>query len=73
MTLSAAEPQAPAALAATFMLGYLVVRAAFSLTATGLQWLLDLRGLVSPTMMAVTSSPMRFLVVRRRAGRAVPS
>lgn len=50
-----AEPHAPASLAASFMLGYLLVWAGFSVAATGLQWLLELQGLVSPAMMTLTS------------------
>jgi len=43
------------ALAAVFLGGYLVVWAGFSLIATALQWGLELRGLVSPGLMAMTS------------------
>lgn len=56
LTRRTAEPHAPATLAGAFMLGYLLVWGGFSLIATGLQWLLELRGLVSPTMMTLTSS-----------------
>jgi predicted metal-binding membrane protein len=56
LTRRTTAPHAPASLAATFMVGYLAVWAGFSLAATGLQWLLELRGLVSPATMTVTSS-----------------
>ncbi len=46
----------PASLAASFVGGYLVVWAVFSVVATSLQWTLELRGLVSPAMMVLTSS-----------------
>ncbi len=56
LTRRTAAPHTPATFAATFMLGYLLVWATFSLIATGLQWRLELRGLVSRAMMTVTSS-----------------
>lgn len=43
-------------LSTVFLLGYLTVWAVFSLLATGLQWVLELRGLVSPDMMVITSA-----------------
>lgn len=51
-----AEAAAAAPLAMAFMAGYLAVWAGFSLAATGLQWMLELHGLVSPAMMTLTSS-----------------
>lgn len=44
-----------APLATVFLTGYLVVWAGFGFAATGLQWSLELRGLVSPARMALTS------------------
>ena len=44
-----------AVLTALFLTGYLLVWGGFSLMAAGLQWALELRGLVSPAMMALTS------------------
>ena len=45
----------PTILATVFLTGYLAVWAAFSALATALQWTLELRGLVSPMMMTLTS------------------
>ena len=50
-----ADAASAAPLGTVFLSGYLVVWAVFSLTATGLQWSLELRGLVSPARMALTS------------------
>ncbi len=47
-----------AALSAVFLAGYLAVWGLFSLVATALQWALELRGLVSPGMMTVTSGTL---------------
>lgn len=41
-------------LSAVFVLGYLLVWAVFSAIAAGLQWALELRGLVSPMLMELT-------------------
>ncbi len=61
-----ADAASAAPLATVFLTGYLVVWAGFGLAATGLQWSLELLGLVSPARR----SPMRFLVERRRPGLA---
>ena len=45
-------------LALVFLTGYLVIWAGFSLTATGLQWALELNGLVSASMMTLTSTTL---------------
>ncbi len=47
-----------AALSAVFLAGYLAIWGVFSAVATGLQWALELRGLVSPAMMTVTSGAL---------------
>jgi predicted metal-binding membrane protein len=47
--------QSPAILAATFLVGYLAAWAFFSLIATVLQSLLELRGFVSPMQISLTS------------------
>ena len=41
-----------------FLVGYLLIWAGFSLGAAGLQWVLELRGLVSATMMTATSGAL---------------
>ena len=45
-------------LTALFLAGYLLVWGAFSLIAAGLQWALELRGLVSASMMTLTSAAL---------------
>jgi predicted metal-binding membrane protein len=45
------------------MAGYLVVWAGFSIVATWLQWLLELRGLVSSGMMAATSGVLGGMIL----------
>lgn len=51
-----AEPGVDAAaLSGVFLAGYLAVWALFSALATGLQWALELRGLIAPGMMTLTS------------------
>ena len=45
-------------LSALFLTGYLLIWAGFSLGAAGLQWALELRGLVSATMMTATSGAL---------------
>ena len=47
-----------AALTALFLAGYLLIWGAFSLMAAGLQWALELRGLVSASMMTLTSAAL---------------
>lgn len=47
-----------AALSAVFLAGYLAAWGLFSALATGLQWALELRGLVSPAMLSVTSGSL---------------
>ncbi len=47
-----------ALLTALFLAGYLLVWGGFSLMAAGLQWALELRGLVSASMMALTSAAL---------------
>ncbi len=47
-----------ALLTALFLAGYLLVWGGFSLIAAGLQWALELRGLVSPAMMTLTSDAL---------------
>jgi predicted metal-binding membrane protein len=58
----------PAILAALFLAGYLVIWAIFSVLATALQWSLELRGLVSPTMMVLTSSVLAGTVLIAAGG-----
>ncbi len=58
------EPAADAAvLSAVFLGGYLAVWALFGAGATALQWALELRGLVSPAMMALTSTALGGLIL----------
>jgi len=53
------EPRAELALlTALFLAGYLLVWGGFSLIAAGLQWALELRGLVSASMMSLTSATL---------------
>jgi len=53
------EPRAELALlTALFLAGYLLVWGGFSLIAAGLQWALGLRGLVSASMMTLTSAAL---------------
>ncbi len=47
-----------ALLTALFLAGYLLVWGGFSLIAAGLQWALELRGLVSASMMTLTSAAL---------------
>ncbi|MHA1529727.1 MAG: DUF2182 domain-containing protein [Alphaproteobacteria bacterium] len=47
-----------ALLTALFLAGYLLIWSGFSLIAAGLQWALELRGLVSASMMALTSAAL---------------
>ncbi|MAI45167.1 MAG: DUF2182 domain-containing protein [Hyphomicrobiaceae bacterium TMED74] len=57
------QESAPAFVATIFLAGYLVVWAGFSAVAVSLQWLLELRGLVSPEMMTLTSSILAGVVL----------
>ncbi len=58
------QPEADAAaLSAVFLAGYLAVWGAFSAAATGLQWALALRGLVSPHLMTVTSAALAGVIL----------
>jgi len=53
------EPEAEVTvLTGLFVLGYLVIWSMFSAAAVVLQWGLELRGLVSPVMMSVTSETL---------------
>jgi len=53
------EPRGELArLTALFLAGYLLAWGGFSLIAAGLQWALELRGLVSPAMMALTGDAL---------------
>jgi predicted metal-binding membrane protein len=52
------SPGELALLTALFLVGYLLVWGGFSLIAAGLQWALELRGLVSASMMTLTSAAL---------------